>query len=101
MKDLSAKEASELKDVTIIDVRTPGEFNAGHLKGAKLIDIMDPDFNEIISGLDRKKSYLVYCRTGSRSRHAVNLMQQLGFENIYHMKNGIMDWEAEGLPVEQ
>jgi len=70
-------------DVQVIDVRTPQEFAQGHLDGAELIDIYDPGFRDDVAGLDRDASYLVYCRTGSRSGQAVALMQDLGFAEVY------------------
>ncbi len=70
-------------DVQVIDVRTPQEFAQGHLDGAALIDIYDPGFRDDVAGLDRDASYLVYCRSGSRSSQAVALMQDLGFAEVY------------------
>jgi len=70
-------------DVQVIDVRTPEEFAQGHLDGAELIDIYDPGFRDDVAGLDRDASYLVYCRSGSRSSQAVALMQDLGFAEVY------------------
>lgn len=104
--DISAVEAYDLvvknrgnHDFSIIDVRTPREFAEGHIEGAVLIDYQAPDFREKINALDRAKTYLVYCRTGNRSRGAVTVMQSLGFNNIYHMVDGIVAWQGKGYPV--
>ncbi len=86
-------------DFIIIDVRTPEEYNAGHLENAILIDYRAANFTEEISKLDRNKKYLIYCRTGNRSASARDKMKELGFLDINHMDGGITEWLAEGLPV--
>ena len=102
IKTISAAEAnriiSERTDVTVIDVRTPGEFNSGHVAGAINIDYSAPDFEKIIGGLDRAKFYLVYCRSGHRSSGAVKVMKRLKFKKVYDF-GGIMQWKAAGFPV--
>ncbi len=67
---------------TIIDVRTPSEFAAGHLEGAQNIDVQSSDFDSQISGLDKNASYVVYCRSGNRSAAAADRMQAAGFTNV-------------------
>jgi len=101
--DLSAKKAFELlqiKEIKILDVRTVPEFKSGHIKNAINIDVMPADFRERVAKLDTDFTWLVYCRSGSRSRNAVQVMQELGFENILHLKHGLLEWESEGLPLE-
>ena len=83
----------------ILDVRTPDEFNAGHIAKASMVDYESQDFNAKISELDRNRKYLVYCRTARRSGLAVKVMKDLGFREVYDMAGGINQWKAEGLPV--
>ena len=73
----------------ILDVRTPREYNSGHISKAKLINIYDRDFVERIRQLDRNKTYFVYCGIGYRSSKAHSLMKQLGFKNVYNLVGGI------------
>jgi rhodanese-related sulfurtransferase len=87
------------KGVTVIDVRTPEEYSAGHLENAVNIDFKAASFKEEISKLDKEKPYLVYCRTGGRSGQSVKIMEELGFKNIYDLKGGITAWQAEGKTV--
>ncbi len=108
VKDVSALEAYALiqenidnPDFIIIDVRTPEEYKEGHLKGAVNINMLLETFKEDIAKLDRNKTYLIYCRSGGRSSMAVSIIQKLEFAHIYHMVNGIIEWNAEGLPVEK
>lgn len=51
--------------------------------------------------LDRDKKYLVYCRSGKRSKSAQEIMKELGFKEVINMTGGFMDWEKEGLPYKK
>jgi len=100
--DVNSNKAKQLikeNNLIIIDVRTPQEYNAGHLKDAKNINISDKNFRSRIENLDKNDSYLVYCRTGSRSRHTIGLMKELNFKSVYHLEDGIAEWVREGNPV--
>ncbi len=79
----------------LVDVRTKAEFDSGHLKNAKLIDISSFDFLEKVKALDKSKNILLYCRSGNRSKVAGKMMKQLGFSHVYHLKNGILSWKGE------
>ena len=103
---VSAKEAADLidkhngdSDFAILDIRTPGEFQSGHLAKSIPIDFYSQTFADQLSRLDKKKTYLVYCRTGNRSTSSLSLFKKLKFEKIYHMSNGISGWKSQDLPV--
>ncbi len=99
---VSTADAADLAvdpEVVVIDVRTPEEFAEGHIEGATLIDINSPTFGDEIDALDRDANYLVYCRSDNRSGQAVEIMQQIGFEQVWDMDGGIVVWSAEGRPV--
>jgi rhodanese-related sulfurtransferase len=83
----------------ILDVRTPEEFAEGHIDGAVNLDIQSQDFKKGLGALDRSKSYLVYCRTGNRSRQAIIAMATMGFRSIFHMNEGIVKWKQQNLPL--
>ena len=89
--NLSANEykVTEVKDAIIIDVRTQREFDYGHLENARVIDIYQKSFRDKIAGLDKNKTYYVYCKTGIRSRSAVNYMMQNGFKKVCNLDGGI------------
>lgn len=84
----------------LLDVRTEDEFNSGHLKDASNIDFYKSDFEADIDGLDKRERYLVYCRSGNRSRQTMFLMRDLGFDEVYNLQGGILSWNDEGLDVE-
>lgn len=80
----------------ILDVRTPDEFDEGYIPNAENIDIrMGQGFLDAIQELDTAVPYYVYCRSGARSAQACQLMAQLGFEKVYNLEGGILDWEGE------
>ena len=100
--DLSVSEfSSKVTEAGIItlDVRTPGEFNEGHIEGAQLIDFQSGNFESEIGTLDKTKTYAVYCRSGNRSGQAVKVMSDAGFTNLYNLDGGVIDWANAGLPL--
>ena len=106
IKDVTAREAFTLtqensnnRDFVILDVRTPQEFAAGHIAKAINIDFYSPAFGDKIDSLDRNKTYLLHCRSGTRSQVTFDMMKKLNFLRIYHMTGGILEWEADGLPT--
>lgn len=80
----------------LLDVRTPGEYNKGHIPGAKLLDFYQRDFIKRLKALDRDKTYLVYCRSGNRSGRTLTLMEKLGFKRVVHLAGGILAWQRKG-----
>lgn len=66
----------------VIDVRTPAEYDSGHLDGALNIDVQAADFADRVGELPKDDTYVVYCRSGSRSAAAIDIMEDLGFTNL-------------------
>ena len=93
-------EASQ-PGVTVIDVRTPAEFAAGHVEGAVNIDVQSPAFAAEIASLDKSSPYALYCRSGNRSEVAMNQMTEAGFTDITNLDGGLTDLAAAGAPVVQ
>ena len=89
------------KAIVVLDVRTPEEFAAGHLKGAQNIDIRQQDAYSKLDKLNPKTTYLVYCRTNHRSGMAVDYMMQKGFKNVYQMMDGFPGWAANNFAYEK
>ena len=83
----------------ILDVRTPEEFESGHIEGAVNINYHSEDFVASLDKLDKNRQYLVYCRTGRRSADTVSVMVRIGFTNILRFAGDIVRWKSEGLPV--
>jgi rhodanese-related sulfurtransferase len=90
---------SMLNARSVIDVRTPAEYAAGHIAGARNIDVQGTDFTSAISTLDKGAAYLVYCHSGRRSAMAAEQMAAAGFTDI--VDGGAMaDLLAAGAPTQ-
>jgi rhodanese-related sulfurtransferase len=94
VNDFAAKIADP--SVTLIDVRTAGEFASGHIKGAINIDWESGTFERDVLALDKAKTYAVYCRSGNRSGQATSQMAKDGFTSIFNLNGGIIDWTNSG-----
>jgi len=92
-----ADKLKELPNAPLLDVRTEGEFAKGHLLNAQNINWNGGDFEQRISGFDKKQPIFVYCLSGGRSAAAANKMRALGFENVLELAGGIMKWRAANL----
>lgn len=83
------------KEVQWVDVRTPEEYNAGHIDDAVNFDINGTAFMEQIRTLDRNRPVYVYCRIGGRSTKAAEILKKEGFKEIYNYKGGYTEWSAQ------
>lgn len=89
------------KDIQILDVRTPGEFNSGHISQALMANWNDPkEFNRRVSFMDKDKPVYVYCLSGGRSHAAAEKLKADGFKEVYELKGGIMAWKSAQKKVE-
>lgn len=86
------KDSISSKKVQLIDVRTPDEYNSGHIKDAKNIDFYSGKFNTEFDKLDKEKPVYIYCRSGSRSRQSANKLIAMGFKEIYDLRGGFIAW---------
>ena len=86
-KQLSAHDNPQL-----IDVRTPEEFNEGHLDNAKNIDWNSEAFEAEALKLEKDKPVFVYCHSGSRSKEASEFLFGKGFNTVYDMEGGYKAW---------
>ncbi len=103
--NISASEAQALiskdKDVIVLDIRTAQEFSQGHIEKAINIDYYASDFAENIAELSPDKTYIIYCRSGSRSGSALPVIKDAGLTNIFHLNKGFNEWKKEGNPIAQ
>lgn len=83
-------------EIQIIDVRTAGEFAAGHVANALNIDVEASTFEDEIAKLDKTKTYALYCHSGRRSAIAANVMADSGFKHIINLKGGFIDLLGAG-----
>lgn len=88
-------------DFVILDIRTPEEFNAGHIAESMNIDFYESNFADQLDQLDKDKTYLVYCNSGNRSGTAIGTMRGLGFIDVYDLDGGIQAWYSSGFSITQ
>lgn len=93
-----SEKIKEQTSAQIVDVRTPGEFEKGHLPNAKNMNWNGSDFDSQIETLDKSKPVFVYCLSGSRSSAAAKRMRSKGFKEVIELKGGIMGWRRANLP---
>jgi len=111
-------------DAVYLDVRTVGEFEAGHPAGARNIPVLEldpatreprpnPDFVATVERtLPRATKLIVGCQAGGRSQHACELLAQAGWKDVTNVRGGfggardhsgrvvVPGWREAGLPVE-
>jgi thioredoxin len=99
---LPAKEFAEKLRTTpgavVLDVRTPGEFQGGHLKNAVNVDWNGSEFEKSTSSWKPSTPLYVYCLAGSRSAAAARNLRSRGYTNVVELEGGMMKWRAAGLP---
>ncbi|MBO0320687.1 rhodanese-like domain-containing protein [Muricauda sp. CAU 1633] len=83
------------KDVQLVDVRTPMEYNQGHIDDAVNFNINDEGFLNQIETLDKDKPVYLYCKIGGRSNRAAELLKSEGFTQIYDYTGGYDDWNSK------
>lgn len=88
-------------NVQILDVRTAGEYQSGHLKNALQADWLNRNqFADRTQYLDKNSPVLVYCASGVRSGQAMQLLAQHGFKQVYNLEGGMSAWRMEGKLIE-
>jgi rhodanese-related sulfurtransferase/peroxiredoxin len=102
-EDLSAADSAVRiardRNLQILDVRTPEEYNAGHIPGAANIDwLADGFIDQARAGLDPARPVLAYCRTGKRSAEASAKLASAGFD-VLNLKGGYVAWTEGERPV--
>lgn len=97
--DVSASGAEDVlaqSGITVIDVRSAGEYASGHLPDAINLDIEGGSFDQQIADLPKDDPYFVYCQSGNRSGVATDELAAAGFTKVYDLQGGIADWQSAG-----
>ena len=104
-KNITSTQAKKLieenknnPDFIILDVRTPGEYSSGHIENALNIDYKSDNFKEDVSKLDKNNVYVVYCGSGRRAGASIDILEQLGFKNVYNI-GGVVQWQEAGFKL--
>ena len=98
IRDIAASEVAGLlgsgEGAVVLDVRTAKEFEAGHIDGAVSADFLSEDFAQVLAELDRDTTYILHCKSGSRSTKALEVMKEQGFTSVAHLTAGYDGWKA-------
>jgi thioredoxin 1 len=92
------KKVEVTEKAIILDVRTPEEYQDGHLANAVNMNWNDDAFDKQIKTLDKNSPVFVYCYGGGRSSSAAKELRKQGFTNVYDLKGGMEAWRETGLP---
>jgi rhodanese-related sulfurtransferase len=83
----------------VLDIRSPEDFAAGHIRDARHIPLKE--LKSRISELDKfkSKSVIVVCSSGAQSSRAASVLKSAGFGDVYSLDGGLAAWRAQGLPT--
>jgi rhodanese-related sulfurtransferase len=104
---ISATELRDLLDTStpsrVVDVRTPGEFETGHITGSYNVplDVLDKHAADVVESLAPADDVVLVCRSGQRAAKAHRLLQEEGLTTGRVLRNGFLDWENHGFAVEE
>ncbi|MEQ8906558.1 rhodanese-like domain-containing protein [Ekhidna sp.] len=100
---INAEKLISLKGrgVTVIDIRTPNEYENGHIPGVIHLDFMQSGFLDKIKEQKLNEPVIIHCASGGRSGKAAKMMKEAGFKKIYDYSGGFSDWKKKGLEIEQ
>ena len=95
------KSTTGVDSIQLLDVRTAGEYNTGHIKNSLQADWNDrKEFTRRISFIDKSKPVYVYCLSSGRSGAAAKEMALMGYQKVYVLDGGLNAWKAANKPVE-
>jgi molybdopterin/thiamine biosynthesis adenylyltransferase/rhodanese-related sulfurtransferase len=89
--EVTPGQLAEMRDALLIDVREPYEWDQGHLEGAQLIPLGQLD--RTLDSIPRDRDVVLYCRSGSRSGRALEMLRGAGFRRAKHLKGGYLAWQ--------
>ena len=78
-----------VENVVVLDVRSTQEFNEGHILGAINIPVYELKKKAKQTIRDKNSVIIAYCTAGIRSRKAIKILKDLGYRNLYNIKDGI------------
>jgi rhodanese-related sulfurtransferase len=97
--ELAARISSGTAPV-ILDVRTPEEFAAGHIPGARNVPVQELGEQLASLNLAPSQEIVVHCEKGGRAATAESLLRERGYENVRDLTGHMQSWRAEKLPLE-
>lgn len=102
IRQLNSSDLSKITEngkITLIDVRTHGEYSNGHIAGAGQLNYYDLDFKKKLLLLQKDQPVYLYCNTGYRSQRAAEILAENGYKEVYNLEHGIMEWNLYDYPT--
>ena len=93
-------DAMGAEDVTVIDVREPDEFEAGHIPGAKPLPRGLLEYKAAEELPDKDARIVVHCALGGRGSLAAKSLKEMGYTNGANLEGGLSAWREKGYEVE-
>lgn len=93
-KPITEFSQNDVKNIMLVDVRTPEEYSAGHIDNALNINWYNKSFDNQFESIDKDKTIYVYCKKGGRSLKAQERLISLGFENVINLEGGYDAWKT-------
>lgn len=97
--DVEEFEILKNKGYKLIDVRTYEEHKDARIDNSVVADIYSTNFKNVVDELDKNETYLIYCRSGNRSKTACDIMMKWGFTNVLNLSGGIIAWINAGKEI--
>jgi rhodanese-related sulfurtransferase len=97
LSTLQATQLINAKNAVVVDVRTPEEFAAGSLPGARNVPV--DKFDQKLKDIKKDKPLIVVCATGNRAGKAAAQLRASGFGEVYVLAGGLAAWRDAGLPI--
>jgi rhodanese-related sulfurtransferase len=85
----------------LLDVRTPEEYAAGHLPGARHVPLQELEARLGELAPYQQRGVIAYCESGRRADKALDILRDAGFQNLGVVAGSMARWRSEGLPVEK
>ncbi len=87
------------EDAIVLDVRDQGEYAQGHVPNARHFPLADLSRRSAELEKFKGRPLILCCASGSRSSGAVSQLKKAGFERLYNLRGGMLEWEKAGQPV--
>ena len=99
IKSINSSQANNLiknnKDLVILDVRRPNEFKESRIVNSINIPVEEIEWEVEELEQYKERPILVYCKVGVRSSVACAILEEEGFNNLYNLRGGILDFDGE------
>lgn len=87
-KPITEVSQNEFNNVILVDVRTPEEYESGHIEKAININWFDSDFEKKFASISKDETIYVYCKAGGRSLKAQEKLKALGYLKVVNLEGG-------------